>query len=100
MSRSFWKGPFLDTFLLKSSQVLQKKHKQFWSRNSVIPAYLQKKIVFIYNGKMFNRLEISRKHIGFKFGEFSFTRKYQKKKIKTTKKVVKPTAKVVVKKKN
>jgi len=32
--------------------------------------------VFVYNGKEFKNVVITREKLGFKFGEFSFNRKY------------------------
>lgn len=78
MSRSTWKGPFLDKFLFKPTELLQKNQK-VWSRRSVIPASLMGSVVLVHNGKEFKRVAINRERIGFKFGEFSFTRKYTKK---------------------
>jgi small subunit ribosomal protein S19 len=78
MSRSAWKGPFLDNFLFKSTEQLQKNQK-VWSRRSVIPASLMGSVVLVYNGREFKRVAINRERIGFKFGEFSFTRKHTKK---------------------
>jgi ribosomal protein S19 len=33
----------------------------------------------VHNGKEFKKIFITREKIGFKFGEFSFTKKYTKK---------------------
>lgn len=49
---------------------------KIWSRASVIPGHLINKTVQVYNGKNFKKLFIKREHIGFKFGEFCFTRTY------------------------
>lgn len=85
MSRSIWKGPFLDKFLLKHR--VKKLPKIIWSRRSVIPFIYLNKQVSIYNGKIFKRIFITREKIGFKFGMFVFTRKYSKsKKLKKKKK--------------
>ena len=77
MSRSKWKGNFVKKFILKDSFILKKKTK-IWSRNSSIPFFLINKFVFVYNGKFFKKLYISREKIGFKFGEFVFTKKIPK----------------------
>jgi small subunit ribosomal protein S19 len=78
MSRSKWKGPYIDPSLLKLS-FKQRKTKQIWSRQSVIPFFLIGQTVFVYNGKIFKKIFINREKIGFKFGEFSFTRTYTNK---------------------
>jgi small subunit ribosomal protein S19 len=71
MSRSIWKGPFLDKSLLK--KLVPSK---IWCRSSIIPSRLIGKTVLIHNGKTFKRVIIDREKVGFKFGEFSFTRTY------------------------
>ena len=74
MSRSKWKGPFINKSLLK------KKFKvKVWSRSSTIPYYLIGFSVFVYSGKEFKKIFITREKIGFKFGEFVSTRKLKKK---------------------
>jgi small subunit ribosomal protein S19 len=72
MSRSVWKGPFMDLSILKLSTFQKQK---VWSRSSTIPAFLIGEYVFIYNGKEFKKVFITRDKVGYKFGEFSFTRK-------------------------
>jgi small subunit ribosomal protein S19 len=90
MSRSLWKGLFIDPKLLKNKK--QKANSKIWSRSSVIPSSLIGETVFVHNGKEFKRVSITREKIGFKFGEFSFTRRYtlkQKTQNSTVKKVKK-----------
>jgi ribosomal protein S19 len=78
MGRSIWKGPFLDKIFLKKKAI---KLTQIWSRRSSIPGYLVGKKISIYNGKTFKKIFITREKIGFKFGDFCFTRNsFQKKK--------------------
>lgn len=74
MSRSKWKGSFLNKFILKS-----KNYIKIWSRSSTISKTFLNKKVSIYNGRTFIPLFIKENHLGFKFGEFAFTRKYIKK---------------------
>jgi small subunit ribosomal protein S19 len=75
MSRSKWKGPFVDASIFK----MQKKNKKIWSRSSTIPNFLVGENVLIHNGREFKRVNITRDKVGFKFGEFSFTRKFVQK---------------------
>jgi small subunit ribosomal protein S19 len=70
MSRSIWKG------LYCYSKVFTLKKNKIWSRNSTIPSCLLGQQVFVYNGKNFRQIKITREKIGFKFGEFSFTRAF------------------------
>ena len=76
MNRPSWKGPFIDTSLIKKDS---SKIQKIWCRSSTIPASLVGRTVLVYNGKEFKRILINREKVGFKFGEFSFTRKYTKK---------------------
>jgi small subunit ribosomal protein S19 len=76
MSRSKWKGPFIDISVLKLKKKLTTKSKKVWSRSSQIPSFLLGKTISVYNGKEFKPVLITREKIGFKFGDFSITRKY------------------------
>lgn len=76
MSRSRWKGFFVDKSLLKKTHGVK---KSIWSRSSSITEFFLNKKIQIYNGRVFKTLYVKKEHIGFKFGEFSFTRKYTKK---------------------
>lgn len=76
MSRSKWKGPFVDVSVLKLKKKLTAKSKKVWSRSSQIPSSLLGKTISVYNGKEFKPVLVTREKIGFKFGDFSITRKY------------------------
>lgn len=75
MSRSKWKGNFINSSLLKKN----KKKIFVWSRSSTITANLIGQTVFVHTGKIFKRIYVTRAKIGFKFGQFVFTRKYTQK---------------------
>nr|NP_038188.1 ribosomal protein S19 [Synura synuroidea]AAF36954.1 ribosomal protein S19 [Synura synuroidea] len=92
MSRSKWKGKYIPRFLLKKNFILTKKNK-IWSRNSAIPFFLLNKDVFVHNGNSFKKLNISREKIGYKFGEFVFTKTTPKKFQQKNKKIIKSTKK-------
>lgn len=87
MSRSAWKGHFIDKYLL-SPKFNKSKKRVIWSRNSTIPESLVGKPVFIHNGKDLIKSFITREKVGFKFGQFAYTRKFTRKqnKIKNQKK--------------
>jgi len=87
MSRSKWKGYFISSSLLKIKNV--SKNLKIWNRDSTISKKFVDKSVFIHNGKVFKKIKITQEKVGFKFGEFSFTRIQQKKKIKISKKNLK-----------
>ena len=82
MSRSKWKGFNISNNLIKS------KHNflTIFDRSSCISKFYLGKLVKIHNGKDFKILNITRDKIGYKFGEFSNTRKMYEKKKKKQKK--------------
>jgi small subunit ribosomal protein S19 len=94
MTRSIWKGPFLDALFLKpnflNNLTGQKSITKIWSRSSTIPAFLVGQTVLVHNGKEFKTLVITREKVGFKFGTFvltrTFTNKYKNLKAKKKKK--------------
>lgn len=45
-----------------------------WARSSKITSDVINKTVYVYTGKEFKKVLITRDKIGFKFGEFCFTR--------------------------
>ena len=83
MNRATWKKPYVAFFLLKKKNL--RKNFKVWSRNSTIPSFLINKVVNIHTGKIFRRIFVTRDMIGFKFGEFVYTRTL-KSKIKKKKK--------------
>jgi len=85
MSRSLWKGPFLYFFLLSRKSIINKSSFKIWSRRSVIPFFLLGKIAQVHNGKVFKKILITREKIGYKFGDFSFTRNFFRKSKKNKK---------------
>ena len=84
MSRSIWKGPFVDASVLQHSF---DKRINIWSRRSVIIPQFINQQVYIYNGKTFVSLLVTEDMVGHKFGEFAITRKraLHKKKVKKKK---------------
>jgi ribosomal protein S19 len=88
MSRSKWKGPYLNPDSLKtiSSNNFKKQKNNIVSRNSeIIPKFLGLTF-YVHNGKNYSELTVSEDMVGHKFGEFVFTRaKFSFKKKKTKK---------------
>jgi len=76
MSRSIWKGYYLSQALAKKNIINPRKALKIWSRNSSIPQKLINHKVNIHNGRDFRYLTITRDHVGFKFGQFIFTRNF------------------------
>jgi len=73
MSRSTWKLNYLPKSI--SKQINKKKLITVWTRDALIPSFLLNRLVKIYNGKEYKTIKITQEKIGFKFGEFSNTRK-------------------------
>ena len=80
MSRSVWKGPFVDPSLLKKVEKLKTRSSstpiKTWSRKStIIPEFVGVSFL-IYNGKKFIPIKVSEEMVGHKLGEFSPTRQF------------------------
>ena len=80
MSRSIWKGPFVDPSLLKKVEKLKDRSDRppikTWSRKStIIPEFVGYSFL-IHNGKKFIPIKISEEMVGHKLGEFSPTRQF------------------------
>lgn len=80
MPRSVWKGPFVDSYLLKKAEAVRESGRntvvKTWSRRStVLPQFVG--ITFgVYNGKKFVPVLVTENMVGHKLGEFSPTRTY------------------------
>lgn len=88
MSRAKWKGLFIEKSIISFKKTKAKKKLKIYSRSSSIPSFLINQFVLIYDGKEFRKCYINREKIGYKFGEFSYSRKKNdvKKKFKKSKK--------------
>ena len=80
MSRSVWKGPFVDPSLLAKVEKLKGNTNaapiKTWSRKStIIPEFVGHSFL-IHNGKKFIPIKISEEMVGHKLGEFSPTRQF------------------------
>ena len=80
MSRSIWKGPFVDPSLIKKVEKLKNQSNKppikTWSRKStIIPEFVGYSFL-IHNGKKFIPIKISEEMVGHKLGEFSPTRQF------------------------
>jgi small subunit ribosomal protein S19 len=71
MTRSIWKGPFIDPKLLLS---ISQRTTNTYGRNSVIPPSFVGRIFEIYNGKNFIKVKITEEMVGHKLGEFAPTK--------------------------
>ena len=80
MSRSIWKGPFVEESLIKKVEKIKnetnRKPIKTWSRKStIIPDFIGISFL-IYNGKKFIPITVSEDMVGHKLGEFSPTRTF------------------------
>jgi small subunit ribosomal protein S19 len=78
MTRSVWKGPFVDGYLLTKVKNLRASGRQdpikTWSRRSVIMPQFVGVTFHVYNGKKFIPVFVTEDMINHKLGEFSPTR--------------------------
>jgi small subunit ribosomal protein S19 len=78
LTRSVWKGPFVDGYLLKKAEKARGS-----SRNEIIKTWSRRSTIFpqfvgltfgVYNGNKFVPVLVTEHMIGHKFGEFAPTR--------------------------
>jgi small subunit ribosomal protein S19 len=89
MTRSIWKGPFVESSLIKRFSILSDKtstqtkrsdvaemsvFRKVWSRRSTIVPQIVGCFTQVYNGKKWIGLKITEEMVGHKFGEFASTR--------------------------
>ena len=80
MSRSVWKGPFVDSYVLKKAEASRESGRseviKIWSRRSTILPQFVGLTFGVYNGHKHSPVHVSEEMIGQKFGEYSPTRTY------------------------
>lgn len=80
MSRSVWKGPFVDEYLLKKAETARQSGRndiiKTWSRRSTILPQFVGLTFGVYNGRKFIPVMVNEDMIGHRMGEFSPTRTY------------------------
>ena len=80
MPRSVWKGPFVDSFLLKKAAKVRdsgrKEVIKTWSRRSTILPQFVGLTFGVHNGKKHVPVNVTEEMIGHKLGEFAPTRTY------------------------
>ena len=76
MGRSKWKGPYIDINSLKTLVESKESYtKPKVSRNAIIVPKFVEQTLEVHNGKKFVEILVTEEMIGYKFGEFSSTRK-------------------------
>ena len=81
MSRSVWKGPFVDSYVLKKAEKARDSGRnneviKIWSRRSTILPQFVGLTFGVYNGRKHVPVTISEDMIGQQIGEYSPTRTY------------------------
>lgn len=86
--KSSWKGKYINKRIISlsnSKKAFYKSkrtdlHSNFELKNSLRSLYILDDFVgvsfFIYNGKIFDAVAIDKSRVGFKFGDFSITKKH------------------------
>jgi small subunit ribosomal protein S19 len=70
MSRSIYKGNFFKVNLKRNKKWIKVYNKSL----VILPEYVNY-FISVYNGKTFMKLKINNKMVGFKLGEFIYTKK-------------------------
>jgi small subunit ribosomal protein S19 len=80
MSRSVWKGPFVDGYILKKAEAARESGRKevikIWSRRSTILPQFVGLTFGVHNGQKHVPVLVSEDMVGHKFGEFSPSRTY------------------------
>jgi len=80
MTRSVWKGPFVDAYLLKKAEKVRESGRneviKMWSRRSTILPQFVGLTFGVHNGQKHIPVAVTEEMIGHKFGEFAPTRTY------------------------
>lgn len=81
MSRSVWKGPFVDRHVLKKVETARSSTKKevikTWSRRSTILPHMVGLTFGVHNGNKFIPVLVTDNMIGHKLGEFAPTRTFR-----------------------
>ncbi|MDO9224141.1 MAG: 30S ribosomal protein S19 [Caulobacter sp.] len=80
MTRSVWKGPFVDGYVLKKAEAAhgsgRKDVIKIWSRRSTIMPQFVGLVFGVHNGLKHVPVSVSEDMVGHKFGEFAPTRNF------------------------
>jgi small subunit ribosomal protein S19 len=79
MTRSVWKGPFVDGYLLKKAEAARGSRQAIktWSRRSTILPQFVGLTFQVHNGNKFIPVFVSEEMVGHKLGEFAPTRTFK-----------------------
>ena len=78
MTRSVWKGPFVDGYVLKKAETAKASGKneviKIWSRRSTILPQFVGLTFNVYNGRKHGPVAVNEDMVGHTLGEFAPTR--------------------------
>ena len=74
MSRSKWKGPYIDSTIWQQLDLKNKEISTFSRNSCIVPQFINLNIK-VHNGKSFTNILVTKDMIGHKLGEFAPTRK-------------------------
>ena len=81
MARSVWKGPFVDSYVLKKAEASRESGRneviKIWSRRSTIIPDMVGYTIAVHNGMKFIPVYITENMVGHKLGEFAMTRTFR-----------------------
>ncbi len=81
MTRSVWKGPFVDGYMLRKAEKARASGRndiiKTWSRRSTILPQFVGLTFGVHNGNKFLPVAVTENMIGHKFGEFAPTRLFR-----------------------
>ena len=81
MTRSVWKGPFVDGYLLKKAENARTSSRneviKIWSRRSTMLPQFVGLTFGVHNGHKFIPVLVTEDMVGHKLGEFVATRTYR-----------------------
>lgn len=79
MSRSNYKGPYVDAKLLKKVQMMgaSKRVIKTWARNSQIPPEFVGHTFAVHDGRQHAPVFVTEAMVGHRLGEFAPTRKFR-----------------------
>jgi small subunit ribosomal protein S19 len=81
MTRSVWKGPFVDGYLLKKAEAVSASGRKdvikTWSRRSTIIPEMVGHTIAVHDGRKHVPVYVTEAMVGHKLGEFSPTRTFK-----------------------
>ena len=81
MTRSIWKGPFVDGYLLKKADISRESGRndviKTWSRRSMVNPSMVGLTISVHNGRQHVPVYINEDMVGHKLGEFAITRTFK-----------------------